>query len=93
MLYPLKFKPVLKSRIWGGDRLVKAGKKLPAKCASSAGTIGESWEISGVEGDLSMVANGFLKSHNGEEITEVSMGDLGGEVVYVTYGLECPGLV
>ena len=93
MLYPLKFKPVLKSRIWGGDRLVKAGKKLPAKCASSAGTIGESWEISGVEGDLSVVAEGFLKSNNLEEITEVYMGDLVGEKVYDTYGLEFPVLV
>lgn len=32
MLYPLKFKPILKSQIWGGDRLVKAGKRLPANC-------------------------------------------------------------
>ena len=93
MLYPLKFKPILKSQIWGGDRLVKAGKRLPAKLSAAAGSIGESWEISGVEGDVSVVSNGFLKSNNLEEITEVYMGDLVGEKVYDTYGLEFPVLV
>lgn len=93
MLYPIKFKPILKARLWGGDRLVKAGKRLPKSLAADAGRIGESWEISGVEGDLSVVANGFLKSNNLEEIIEVYMGDLVGDSIYDTYGLEFPILV
>ena len=39
------------------------------------------------------MSNGFLKSNNLEEITEVYMGDLVGEKVYDTYGLEFPVLV
>ena len=56
MLYPLKFKPLLKERIWGGSHMRSVlGKRLP-----SGKKIGESWELSGVEGDLSVVANGYL---------------------------------
>lgn len=61
--------------------------------SGDAGHIGESWEISGVEGDVSVVANGFLKSNNLEEITEVYMGDLVGDRIYDTYGLDFPILV
>lgn len=92
MLYPLKFKPILKSQIWGGDKLVKAGKKLPKNSAPDE-LIGESWEVSGVEGDVSVVSNGFLKSNDLEELTEVYMGELVGDKVYETYGLEFPILI
>ena len=49
MLYPLKFKPILKQTIWGGDKL--AYKSNDPKVKES---IGESWEISGVQ-DLSLI--------------------------------------
>lgn len=89
MLYPLKFKPLYKERIWGGQRLASAmGKKLPEGVK-----IGESWEISGVEGDISVVANGCLKSNNLQELIEVYMGDLVGEKIYDKYGLEFPVLI
>ncbi len=89
MLYPLKFKPLYKERIWGGQRLASAmGKKLPEGVK-----IGESWEISGVEGDVSVVANGCLKSNNLQELIEVYMGDLVGEKIYDKYGLEFPVLI
>lgn len=73
--------------------MVKAGKKLPKALAAEADRIGESWEISGVEGSVSVVANGFLRSNNLEEIIEVYMGDLVGDRIYDTYGLEFPILV
>lgn len=73
--------------------MVKSGKRLPKALAAEADRIGESWEISGVEGDISVVANGFLRSNNLEEIIEVYMGDLVGESIYDTYGLEFPILV
>jgi len=54
-LYPLLFKPLLKELIWGGDEMFPF-KGLPP----TSQTIGESWELSHVEGDYSVVANGFL---------------------------------
>lgn len=73
--------------------MVKSGKRLPKALAAEADRIGESWEISGVEGNVSVVTNGFLRSNNLEEIIEVYMGDLVGEQIYDTYGLEFPILV
>ncbi len=86
ILYPLKFKPRFKERIWGGTLLAdKLGKKLPRDMR-----IGESWELSGVPGDLSVVASGALAGNNIEELTEVYMGDLVGEKIYEKYGLTLP---
>jgi len=55
-LYPLQFEPILKERIWGGTKL----KTFLDKPITSNVT-GESWEISTVENDVSIVANGSLK--------------------------------
>ncbi len=89
MLYPLKFKPRFKERIWGGTTLAeKMGKKLP-----EGKKIGESWELSGVEGDISVVANGKLKGNNLEELIEVYMGELVGEKVFSRFGIEFPLLI
>ena len=93
MLYPIKFIPRLKERLWGGHELlasVKAGKGAtidPAKC------YGESWELSAVPGDESVVANGLLKKNTIEEIIEVYMGSLIGEKNYERYGLTFPLLI
>ena len=62
MLYPLKFKPQLKEVLWGGSRLVAAGKK-PAK-GTNPSSVGESWELSGLAGHESVVANGMLRSND-----------------------------
>ncbi len=87
-LYPIKFKPILKERVWGGERL--SGFKSLKK---SANKIGESWEISSVRGNLSVAANGFLKGNTIDELIEVYMGDLVGEKVYDKFGLEFPLLL
>lgn len=56
MLYPLKFDPIFKERIWGGRNLERLfNKPLPA-----GKVIGESWEISDRPGDVSVIANGAL---------------------------------
>ena len=89
MLYPLKFRPILKETIWGGNYLYKElnkGASLEAK-------IGESWEISSVEGNISVVANGILKDNTLLELIEVYMGDLVGEKIYDKFGLEFPLLI
>ncbi|NJK96042.1 MAG: mannose-6-phosphate isomerase [Bacteroidales bacterium] len=87
-LYPIKFKPILKDRIWGGNKL-KALLKKNGKCENC----GESWELSAVDGDVSVVSNGFLKGNTLQEVIEVYMGDLLGDTVYEKYGLEFPLLV
>ncbi|MBR5333145.1 MAG: class I mannose-6-phosphate isomerase [Alistipes sp.] len=93
MLYPIKFIPRLKERLWGGKELlatVKAGKG--AKIDPSV-AYGESWELSAVAGDESVVANGYLKKNNIEEIIEVYMGNLVGEKNYDRFGLTFPLLI
>lgn len=89
MLYPLKFKPRFKERIWGGRKLERLlGKKLP-----EGKNIGESWEISALPGDVSVVAAGALKGNSLQELTEVYMGDLVGEKIFDGYGEEFPLLI
>jgi len=88
MLYPLKFKPQYQYRIWGGSKLRELlGKPdVPDKT-------GESWEISAVQGSVSVVANGYLENNDLEELIEIYMGDLVGDSVYERFGQEFPLLV
>lgn len=89
MLYPLKFTPLVKERIWGARHLESLfGKKLPKGVP-----VGESWELSGVEGEVSVVAEGPLKGNALDELVEIYMGDLVGEAVYEQYGNEFPLLI
>ncbi len=87
ILYPLKFKPIIKEKIWGGPRL----RDVLGKNAS--GKAGESWEISGVAGDISVVENGYLAGNSLEELVEVYMGDLVGDSIYRKFGMEFPLLI
>jgi mannose-6-phosphate isomerase len=88
-LYPIRFRPVLKETLWGGSALrERYGKKT-----RHGTTVGESWEISGMPGASSVVANGFLKGNTLEELTEVYMGDLVGDEVFEKYGNEFPLLI
>jgi mannose-6-phosphate isomerase len=91
-LYPLKFEPVLKEKIWGGNALVKRYNKKQ-KDISESSKVGESWELSGVSENLSVVSNGFLAGNNIEELIEVYMGDLTGDSVYEKFGNEFPLLI
>jgi mannose-6-phosphate isomerase len=88
-LYPLKFTPILKDKIWGGNKL----KTVLNKDFSPLPNAGESWEISGVEGDVSVVSNGFLAGNNLEELIEIYMGDLVGDPIYEQFGVEFPLLI
>lgn len=88
-LYPLKFHPIVKEAIWGGDKLEKLLNKDTGNLRKAA----ESWEISGVEGDISVVLNGPLQENNLQELIEVYMGDLVGDAVYDKFGIEFPLLI
>jgi mannose-6-phosphate isomerase len=87
-LYPLKFKPIIKDKIWGGTRLSRI---LNKKCKTDKA--GESWEISGYPGNISKVKNGFLAGNSLEELIEVYMGDLVGDSIFEKFGTFFPLLV
>ena len=90
MLYPLKFKPFFKEKIWGGEKI----KKVLHRPVGNMDHCGESWEISAIEGNVSVVANGFFAEDNDlNELIEVYMGDLLGDKVYDQYGLGFPLLI
>lgn len=87
-LYPLKFNPILKSLIWGGSKI------CPFKgVKSEQNNIGESWEISGVESNISVVTNGELKGKNLKELISEYKGLLVGEKVYQKFGTTFPLLI
>ena len=89
-LYPLKFVPQFKERIWGGDKLrTILNKKVPPQIVKC----GESWEISAVQDNVSEVNNGYLAGNTLEELIEVYMGDLVGDSVYEKFGVEFPLLI
>ena len=88
-LYPLKFEPLLKEKVWGGNKLVTSYHKK----GDSALKYGESWELSAVSDNFSVVSNGFLAGNNIEELIEVYMGDLTGDAVFEKFGNEFPLLI
>lgn len=88
MLYPLKFKPIVKQTIWGGEKLTYKSEDPNVKSG-----IGESWEISGVQDNVSVVSEGPLADNTLQELTEVYMGDLVGDKIYEQFGVEFPLLI
>ena len=92
-MYPIKFKPQLKENIWGGKRLLEIKRGQYSRSIDKSKSYGESWDISGVKGSISKVANGFLKGNNLQEIIEVYMGELVGEEVFEQFGLDFPLLI
>ncbi|MCL2682551.1 MAG: class I mannose-6-phosphate isomerase [Bacteroidales bacterium] len=84
-LYPLKFTPILKDKIWGG-------KKIAQLQISNDATekTGEAWILSGVENDETLVVNGFLAENTINELIEIYMAELVGEKNFETFGYEFP---
>lgn len=88
-LYPLKFETVLKEKVWGGKFLSSEfNKKSP-----ESDRIGESWELSAIADDQSVISNGFLAGNNIEELIEVYMGDITGDSIFEKFGNEFPLLI
>jgi len=87
-LYPLKFQPILKDKIWGGQKL----QQLLHKSTSST-KAGESWEISDVEGDTSIVANGPLKGTSLKTLMDTYTSDLMGAKNFRQFGNKFPLLI
>lgn len=88
-LYPLKFKTIYKDKIWGGQKI----KTYLHKNFGLLPNCGETWEISGVKSDVSIVANGELKGKSLAELLEKYQGELVGKEVYKHFGNTFPLLV
>ncbi|RTY92229.1 type I phosphomannose isomerase catalytic subunit [Flavobacterium sp. GT3R68] len=84
-IYPLQFNPIFKERIWGGSKL----KALLDKPIASD-TIGESWEVSTVEGDVSVIANGAFTGQSLLDIIETYPEEILGAGVFSKFGKQFP---
>ncbi|AJR03400.1 type I phosphomannose isomerase catalytic subunit [Siansivirga zeaxanthinifaciens] len=87
-LYPLKFNPILKDKIWGGQKL-----KTILNKESDLPNIGESWEISDVEGDTSIVSNGSLKGQSLKDLLKNYKAELIGTQNYRIFKDKFPLLI
>ena len=84
-LYPLQFEPILKERIWGGTKL-KTYLNKPIMSNST----GESWEISTVENDISVVSNGVYKGKSLNDLINEFPEAILGTTVYAKFGKQFP---
>ena len=88
-LYPLKFKTIFKDKIWGGQKI----KTLLNKDFGDLPNCGETWEISGVQGNISVVKEGVLEGMDLQYLLKKYKGKLVGERIYQKFGDEFPLLV
>ncbi|MDU8885577.1 type I phosphomannose isomerase catalytic subunit [Yeosuana sp. MJ-SS3] len=87
-LHPLRFTPILKHKVWGGQKLRSLLNKK-----SDLLNVGESWEISDVEGDISVVSNGSLKGQSLQDLLQTYRSDLIGHQNYKVFGNKFPLLI
>ncbi len=87
-MYPIKFNPILKERLWGGTKL----KTLFNKPIETDIT-GESWEVSAVKGDISVVANGEFAGKSLQDLINHYPNELLGKHVYEKFGADFPILI
>ena len=88
-LYPLKFKAIFKDKIWGGQKI----KTVLNKDFGDLPNCGETWEISGVKGNISVVNEGPFKGENLQNLLKKYKDELVGISVYNKFGDEFPLLV
>lgn len=87
-LYPLKFNPIPKTKLWGGNKLIhKLNKPFQEE------NIGESWEISDVKNNETTVSNGSLSGKTLKELINYYKGELVGQGVYKQFGNKFPLLI
>jgi mannose-6-phosphate isomerase len=86
--YPIKFNPILKQKVWGGNKLKNILNK-----DSEKNNIGESWEISGVSQNISVVNNGCYKGDSLTGLLSTYTTDFLGEDNFKVYGNEFPLLI
>ena len=84
-LYPLQFEPIFKERIWGGTKL-----KTYLNKPILSNTTGESWEISTVENEVSIVSNGNSKGKSLNNLIDEFPEQILGTKVYAQFGKQFP---
>ncbi|HEX8377788.1 MAG TPA: type I phosphomannose isomerase catalytic subunit [Pedobacter sp.] len=87
--YPLKFRTIFKDKIWGGQKI----HTYLQKDYSPLPNCGETWEISGVKSDVSVVSNGALAGESLSTLLEKYKEELVGNSVYQRFGNEFPLLI
>ena len=85
---PLKFNALLKQTLWGGDKIIPF-KHLSDKLEN----VGESWEISGVKGNETLVAEGEFAGQSLNDVVIALKADLVGKANYERFGNEFPLLI
>ena len=85
---PIKFNALLKSTIWGGEKIIPF-KHLNVEQEN----VGESWEISGVPGNETVVANGPYAGKKLNEVVAELKDKLVGADNYKRFGDEFPLLI
>lgn len=88
-LYPLKFQTIYKDKIWGGQKI----KTYLHKDFGNLPNCGETWEISGVKSDVSIVNGGALDGESLADLLEQYGAELVGDKVYKHFGNTFPLLV
>jgi mannose-6-phosphate isomerase len=84
-IYPLQFDPILKDRIWGGKKLnTELNKPITSDIT------GESWEISTVEGDVSVISKGTFKGIYLNELIDNFPSEVLGTSVFDQFGKQFP---
>ena len=89
VLYPLKFNPIFKDKIWGGRKI----KEQLGLDFGSLPNCGEVWLLSGLWDEQSEVSNGDFEGDEINDLVETFMGDLVGESVFDKYGEQFPLLL
>ena len=87
-MQPIKFQPLLKQTLWGGDKIVTF-KHLDSQLEN----VGESWEISGVKDNETIVKEGPLKGKSLNEVVAELKDRLMGKENYQRFGDEFPLLI
>jgi mannose-6-phosphate isomerase len=87
-MYPFIFKPILKEVIWGGTDIRPFKELTPGD-----EPVGESWELSHVEGNYSVVANGPLEGQTLDDLITAYGALLTGEKVMQRFGRTFPLLI
>ena len=86
--YPIKFTPILKEKIWGGTKLKEVlGKE------TQLNNIGESWEVSSVDENISVVSSGVFKGKTLTELIDKYKEEIVGNSVFRVFGTKFPLLI
>ena len=88
-LYPMKFNPIFKQKLWGGHKI----STILGKDFGDLINCGEVWELSGVRGNVSIVANGYLEGVSLLELMRTEGRSMVGGKNYLDFGDEFPLLV